>query len=93
MVSESKKRKRVLDNPRITYHAENRTFDRLFKGKLFHKNCHSYLNHPCTEESLEEIKDAVRQKLDLPPDAVIQLEQLRDGKPIDLEDGEASIRV
>ncbi|KAF7983298.1 hypothetical protein HWV62_22965 [Athelia sp. TMB] len=59
----------VASSPRITYHANGRTFDRLFH-----------------EVSLEESKALVRKKLRLPPTAVIQLEQIRDGKLIDLED-------
>jgi hypothetical protein len=31
-----KKRKRNLDLPRITYHASDRTFERLFKGTVIH---------------------------------------------------------
>ncbi|KAH7913473.1 hypothetical protein BJ138DRAFT_624695 [Hygrophoropsis aurantiaca] len=38
------------------------------------------------EESLEEMIDVVRKKLDLPSTSVIKLAQIRDGKPIDLED-------
>jgi len=41
------------------------------------------------EESLKEMKEVARMKLGIPPNAAIVLEQIRDGKPIDLEDGEA----
>lgn len=40
-----------------------------------------------SEASLEETKNLVRKKLRLPPKIDVQLEQIRDGKLIDLEDG------
>jgi hypothetical protein len=39
------------------------------------------------EQSLEETKRVVRNKLGLGSDALIELAQIRDGRRIDLEDG------
>ena len=41
----------------------------------------------CLEESLEEMKNVVRKKLGLSSSLPVHLSQLRDGKPIVLEDG------
>jgi hypothetical protein len=82
-----KKRKHNLDLPRITYHASDRTFERLFKGTV------TLAFLICTrltfllEESLGEMEAVVRRKLGLPENTSICLAQLREGKPIDLEDG------
>lgn len=52
--------------------------------------CHlNYLHFAHAEESLQEIKEAVRRKLGLSLDSIIKLEQLREGNLIDLEDGMA----
>ena len=84
------KRKRGTDYPRITYHASGRTFDRLFKGNVVSYRVYTcHLIHHGVEESLKEMKEIARTKLGIPPNAVIVLEQIRDGQPIDLEDGEA----
>lgn len=37
------------------------------------------------------MKDVARTKLGLPMNTPISLEQIRDGKPIDLEDGESGV--
>ena len=42
---------------------------------------------------MEESKALVRKKLHLPSTAMIQLEQIRDGKLIDLEDGRLVINL
>lgn len=65
-----KKRKHNLDLPRITYHASDRMFERLFR-----------------EQSLGEMLEVVRRKLGLSENTSICLAQLREGNPIDLEDG------
>ena len=43
-----------------------------------------------SDSSLAEMKASVRRKLALPPDTPLQLVQLRNGRNIDLEDGQLS---
>jgi hypothetical protein len=86
-----RKRKRDADCPRITYHApDDRTFDRLFTRTPF-LGCRfrPRLTTP-SDSSLAEMKASVRKKLTLPPDTPLQLVQLRNGRNIDLEDGQLS---
>lgn len=49
--------------------------------------------NPVVEKTLEETKRVVRSKLGLAADADVKLEQLREGKAVDLEDGEFSRRI
>ncbi|KAJ3566471.1 hypothetical protein NP233_g6986 [Leucocoprinus birnbaumii] len=63
------KRKRDLECPRITFHAPDLTFERLFR-----------------EDSLQELKNAVKNKLGLASDVEITLTQVRNGPSIVLED-------
>lgn len=86
----SKKRKRDVHCPRITYDTPTKVFDRLFKGDsqviiFFFFACRR--NVTCLEESLEEMKNVVRKKLSLSSSLAVHLSQLRDGKLIVLEDG------
>lgn len=87
-MEKGKKRKRNLDLPRITYHASDRTFERLFKGKVSH-GCllYHYEAHLLLEESLGEMAAVIRRKLGLLENTSLCLAQLREGKSIDLEDG------
>ena len=72
----------------ITYHAPTKSFDRLFKGSfsIFLTATVIVDSILSAEESLLEVKEMVRQKLGLPPDATIRLEQVRGDITIDLED-------
>lgn len=80
------KRKRLLEQPRITYQYGNRTFARLFNGELF-LLVRSHSSDIDVEQSLSDTKDVVRKKLGLPMDADIRLSQLREDTVVDLEDG------
>jgi hypothetical protein len=79
-----------LDRSRaiITYHAPTKSFDRLFKGSfsIFITATVIVDSILSVEESLLEVKEVVRRKLDLPPDAIIRLEQVRGDITIALED-------
>jgi hypothetical protein len=84
--------KRERDLPTITYTAGTRSFERLFKGKYALSDRLEVggivLMSLFTETSLEEIRDVVRRKLQLPPNSTVKLKQLRGLKQaIDLDDG------
>ena len=94
---ESKKRKReesVPVPPLITYHAPGRTFERLFNGQSSLVAASSATAHDTfTEKTLEDTKRVVRGKLGLDNNVHITLEQIREGRTIDLEDGTLSLRL
>ena len=48
---------------------------------------------PRTDKTLAATKETVRKKLDLAPEVKLQFVQLRDGKKIDLDDGEPWLEV
>jgi hypothetical protein len=47
----------------------------------------------CSEDSLKELKDTIKKKLGLAPDAVVNLSQVRGDSTVDLEDGRSRISV
>lgn len=90
--SESRKRKREDDPPRVTFTTPNRTFERLLKGEwkvLAPVKRITFLTSTSSsiESSLESLRAAVVRKLDLGGAALLGFSQVRDGKQIDLEDG------
>jgi hypothetical protein len=86
-MEETKKRKRDVELPRITYNAASRTFDRLFKGNGLVPWLETLWTHSMLEDSLDEMKEVVRKKMNLPSSIPVYLSQIRDGKSVDLEDG------
>lgn len=79
------------DGVRIVYHAENRTFARIFNGAFTshharERNALNPLLH--VERSLEEVKDVVRRKLGLGRDTDVSLKQMAPDGLLDLEDGQ-----
>lgn len=83
------KRKRDLGCPRITFHASDRTFDRLLRGNLFPRSFVLMVDMSDSEDSLEDLKSAVRTKLGFGEDAKITLSQMRSGSDVVLEDGKS----
>ena len=82
----------MTEYPRITYQYLGRTFDRLFKGTnftIYQTRFVLSLFVANQEQSLDETKNVVRKKLGLGHEDAVELAQLRDGKRIDLEDGES----
>lgn len=73
----------------ITFHAPDRTFYRVFKGKFLIRICCSILslNRTFAEQSLDQLKEVVRQKLSLSDDSPLRLAQVLGGKIVDLDDG------
>lgn len=91
MASNKRKRDGLDDAPglaRITYHADTRAFERLFKGEKTNFALRlSQCMVPHAERSLEELKDAVKRKLGLESGAVVRLKQMRSNMLLDLDDG------
>lgn len=80
------------DHPRVIYHVEgDRTFIRMFNGLL--SSIHTLRTFLIVfdysaENSLDDVKDVVRTKLDLVDDEDIRLLYSNDGSFIDLADGQ-----
>ncbi|KIY49074.1 hypothetical protein FISHEDRAFT_72960 [Fistulina hepatica ATCC 64428] len=87
------KRKRDAELPRITFNASGRYFERLLRGEHVRQyySALDVIGTPLigtsfTEESLSELEQAVRRKLNVPNDVAIKMSQLRSSRVIDLED-------
>ncbi len=77
----------------ITYYApNNRVFDRVFKGTL-RTSFQSPIIYIHADQTLEQTRAEVRQKLNLPPEAEFRLAQLRDNMKVDLEDGKLYFHI
>ena len=78
--------------PCITFTTPTRSFERFLKGvciSVLHFEQTLFLTiYHLEDTSLASLRAAVRKKLALSPAASLEFLQLRDGKSLDLEDGE-----